>query len=1125
MTSPCSRELLESALIGDLPPDREELLERHLDDCEACATMLTQLAGGEAWRREAASMLTADELDEALRAREEWSTVDFTVEHLEPAEEPNSLGRLGGYDVLEIVGRGGMGVVLKAFDPELKRCVAIKVLSPHLAQSSLARKRFTREAQAAAAVVHHNVMAIHNVQSGGRLPFLVMPLVTGESLAQRLAARGRLELKETLRIGMQAAAALAAAHEQGLVHRDVKPANILLEKGVERVLLTDFGLARAADDVSMTRWGIISGTPQYMSPEQAKGEAFDGRSDLFSLGCVLFEMSTGVSPFRADSTMATLRRLIDDAPSAMASLNPELPPWFIGLVERLLEKDPSQRFSSAQEVSELLEGCLAHLQQPASTPLPAGVPIAIKTHKTNPSGDTAIAQTNVRQRIISRKGVAIMLALIGISLFAVGYVEMAPQDISGRWSGEDWGQVELAPTAAGEYTGTFTNTVSKQPGKIALRWSRIEHRFNGTWSEGEERFGTLSVRMADNQMRGAWTTDSQSKTNPGTPKLADLLWKRGESRAVAAETVDPTAPAAGTPTTQPTPVLPPGVTLRISAVREPPKPGTTYVLVPANEPSSMPPGVSPVAPPNLPTPAYSIAPPQGFPAPVASSSNNVPKSETAYVGVPEANSFEKPQRVSPDAAPPKMPTPAYGSSVPLRARPTPAPSPKPETAYVVVREANPFEKPQRMSPTAASPDMPNPAYSAPPGALPVPVLPAAANPGVSQEVTPREVVPTMGPNNPYMLRTTPPAAPMPRKPSAYWPRVAPSSEQEGELGLETAQAKFDAAKAKVEDESDIRKAVALADVAKREYDYNKKVNDENPGSVSKERLVILALKCEEMSLAVEKARLYQRLAEQELKLATAELDFAKQLQGQKAQEQSKAAESALDEVRQKQRAVDDAVRATRAWSEAAHRVQSQNNLRQIALAVFSYESTNGKFPPAYIADKKTGKPLLSWRVAILPYIEQDALYRQFHLDERWDSEHNKKLAETVVAVYRSPIGDAKPGMTNYLTVRGKDTAFPGKDGIKIMDIRDGTSNTIMLVEADNSKAVPWTKPEDLPYDEKNPSAGLGGLFSGGFNAAMCDGSARFIPSTIDAETLRRLFNRSDGEPVDLEHLNGHLQRH
>ena len=140
-------------------------------------------------------------------------------------------------------------------------------------------------------------------------------------------------------------------------------------------MLTDFGLARAADDVALTRWGIIAGTPQYMSPEQARGEPLDGRSDLFSLGCVLYEMATGVSPFRADSMLATMRRLVDDPPQSMTAINPELPPWFVAIVDRLLEKDPSRRFSSAKEVSELLEGCLAHVQQPADVPLPEGVPM------------------------------------------------------------------------------------------------------------------------------------------------------------------------------------------------------------------------------------------------------------------------------------------------------------------------------------------------------------------------------------------------------------------------------------------------------------------------------------------------------------------------------------------------------------------------------------------------------------------------------------------------------------------------------------------------------------------------------------------------------------------------------
>ena len=226
MTDVCSIELLRNAVGCGLSAEEEAALHAHLEHCEACCAQMEQLAGGEAWQQEAAALLSADELDAAVPEPADLSEVDFSVEHLDPSDDANVLGQLGGYDVLAIVGRGVMGVVLKAFDRELKRLVAIKALAPHLAHSSVARKRFAREAQAAAAVVNPHVIAIHHVQPTGRLPFLIMPLLTGESLAQRLKARGPLELTEVLRIGMQAAAGLAAAHDQGLVHRDVKPANI-----------------------------------------------------------------------------------------------------------------------------------------------------------------------------------------------------------------------------------------------------------------------------------------------------------------------------------------------------------------------------------------------------------------------------------------------------------------------------------------------------------------------------------------------------------------------------------------------------------------------------------------------------------------------------------------------------------------------------------------------------------------------------------------------------------------------------------------------------------------------------------------------------------------------------------
>src|SRR5262249_24627319 len=186
--------------------------------------------------------------------------------------------------------------------------VAVRVLDPALAGNGSARQRFVREARAAAAVSHDNVIGIYAVEDAGPVPYIAMPFVAGKTLQEKLDQTGPLPLPETLRIGLQVAEGLAAAHRQGLIHRDIKPANILLENGVERVRITDFGLARAVDDASLTRSGVVAGTPAYMSPEQAVGEHVDHRSDLFSLGSVLYALCAGHPPFRADSAMAVLRR-------------------------------------------------------------------------------------------------------------------------------------------------------------------------------------------------------------------------------------------------------------------------------------------------------------------------------------------------------------------------------------------------------------------------------------------------------------------------------------------------------------------------------------------------------------------------------------------------------------------------------------------------------------------------------------------------------------------------------------------------------------------------------------------------------------------------------------------------
>jgi serine/threonine-protein kinase len=214
------------------------------------------------------------------------------------------------------------------------------------------------------------VVAVYDVDEINGQPYLVMEYVQGGSLQQRLDQYGPLELEETVRIGMQTAAGLAAAHAQELIHRDVKPANILLEQGLDKVKLTDFGLARAMDDASLTQSGMITGTPQYMAPEQARGASLDHRADLFSLGGVLYAACTGRPPFRAPTTLAVLHRVCEDTPRDIRELNSDIPDWLVDMIDILLAKDPAERFQSAAEVSELLEQHLAHLENPEFVPRP-----------------------------------------------------------------------------------------------------------------------------------------------------------------------------------------------------------------------------------------------------------------------------------------------------------------------------------------------------------------------------------------------------------------------------------------------------------------------------------------------------------------------------------------------------------------------------------------------------------------------------------------------------------------------------------------------------------------------------------------------------------------------------------
>jgi formylglycine-generating enzyme required for sulfatase activity/serine/threonine protein kinase len=282
---------------------------------------------------------------------------------LQPPTRPDSLGRIGHYEVLQILGKGGFGIVLRAFDDVLHRVVALKVLTPALAATSPARKRFLREARSSAQVRHENVVQVYAVEEQP-LPYLVMEFIPGETFQQRLDRTGPLEAAEIVRLGRQIAEGLAAAHATGLIHRDIKPGNLLLEEGPQpRVKITDFGLARAADDASRTQSGLLAGTPMYMAPEQARGEMLDVRADLFSLGSVLYALTTGRPPFRAATTFAVLKRVVEDTPRPIRELIPETPPWLCEIIGKLQAKKPEDRFQSARELADLLANCEVQLKK------------------------------------------------------------------------------------------------------------------------------------------------------------------------------------------------------------------------------------------------------------------------------------------------------------------------------------------------------------------------------------------------------------------------------------------------------------------------------------------------------------------------------------------------------------------------------------------------------------------------------------------------------------------------------------------------------------------------------------------------------------------------------------------
>jgi hypothetical protein len=368
-----SPEAFDALLAGRLRDGDELAIEEHIGGCSSCQARLQEFSEAAAVlpktsvpdvARDVADSWRLKEVMEAMRRGPPATVTAMGAPDTDavPCEDlPNGRAgwwrrpaRIGDYRVEAVLGQGGIGIVYRASDASLHRDVAIKVLRPALADDATMRERFLREARNAAALRHDHVVAIYGVGEHAGQPFLVMEYIPGGSLADRLIRKGRLSCPEVVRLGIEVASGLAAAHTKGIIHRDVKPGNILWDAERARYKLTDFGLAKALDDAGLTQTGTVAGTPEYISPEQAEGGTVDARSDLFSLGAVLYAACLGSSPFHADSSMGSLHRVRTHTPADLRQVRDDCPAELAQSIGCLLAKDPKRRYTSAAEVVEEL---------------------------------------------------------------------------------------------------------------------------------------------------------------------------------------------------------------------------------------------------------------------------------------------------------------------------------------------------------------------------------------------------------------------------------------------------------------------------------------------------------------------------------------------------------------------------------------------------------------------------------------------------------------------------------------------------------------------------------------------------------------------------------------------------
>lgn len=455
-----------------------------------------------------------------------------------PPVERGEVGTLGPYRVLKELGRGGMGAVYLATDTEMDRRLALKVMLPEFAAVPAARERFLREARAAALVTHDNVVTVFEADECDGTAYIAMQFLQGCSLDEYLKRSGPPPLAHAVRIVREAALGLAAAHEQGLVHRDIKPANLWLEAPRGRTKVLDFGLARPVGTESeLTNTGAVVGTPAYMSPEQARGLKVDHRTDLFSLGSVLYRLCTGRNPFRGPTVMAVLMALGTEEPPPVRELNPDVPEALAGLIHRLLAKNPDDRPQTAAEVAEWLRAVLDGTH-PANQ-LPVVVPMEVATRpddvfahlEDEDDPDETQAETVPNGPKPGGMGKGPLVALAAVILLAAGAVAVAvvsqtnrsktepPPEVAAPVPGTTAVEPKVAPPVADK--GKVEAKANLDPDRAAALWAidlGARVRVNGEAPAITTAVGLPRDRFALTEIN----LDGAAVTDAGLEQLKDL---------------------------------------------------------------------------------------------------------------------------------------------------------------------------------------------------------------------------------------------------------------------------------------------------------------------------------------------------------------------------------------------------------------------------------------------------------------------------------------------------------------------------------------------------------------------------------------------------------------------------